>query len=255
MSTRTITHSALKVAKWEANGRAADIFSLGCVLLEILVLHYDGTLQRLRKNWSTKGPASHADLTNLDAWLPWTDNLSPRTYHLFREVRAMLSSEPGKRPLIDNLLSRVSLCDRMMTGHEYSIFGDCCRTSYITASQHDQSVAKKDHEIRRLKSSLLQQEAANTLSISHLVIANNKAQERDEEISRLKAENDDILEQGRSWKQNYILRCQQLESDQQLNWINLNCRILNCATFNCRMSVFMRRENTSKSSQTCKPRR
>ena len=123
------------MARHELCGRAADVFSLGCVLLEILVLHNDGTLQRLRAHHRLGDlPVYHTTLDAVDEWLPLSGKLSARRYNLHREVRSMLSSEADQRPAIDQILSRVTLADAMMPNSDHSIFGACCRSSHSTVS-------------------------------------------------------------------------------------------------------------------------
>lgn len=133
-----------QVAEWEPSGRAADMFSLGCVLLEILVLNREGTLDRIRTHRSTKNTAFYANLNRLDDWLPLQDTVSSMEYHLIKEVRAMLSSDSDRRPRAQDLLHRLNFCDQLdpAENNEHSIFGDCCRNSYVTEKKYKKELAR-----------------------------------------------------------------------------------------------------------------
>ncbi|KAJ4332532.1 hypothetical protein N0V95_009643 [Ascochyta clinopodiicola] len=98
-------------ARYEPSGRAADISSLGCVLLEILILNTEGSLKRLRANCLTKDPAFHAIISQIDAWLPLRDDVSARDYNLYKETRAMLQGLPDRRPMAQDLIQRLVLYD------------------------------------------------------------------------------------------------------------------------------------------------
>ncbi|KAJ8105363.1 hypothetical protein OPT61_g10225 [Boeremia exigua] len=138
----TPRYFAPEVAEWKKSGRAADIFSLGCVLLEILVLHQDGTLDRLRVDRSTRNPAFHANLENIDAWLPTKhpDDMSFCDFHLTKAIRSMLSQTPEKRPRVDQLLDNMRLADMMKDSTHSSFFEACCRTPYVSMSFHTKAM-------------------------------------------------------------------------------------------------------------------
>ncbi len=141
----TPRYYAPEVAEWKPNGRAADIFSLGCVLLEIITLDEYGTLNDLRQLRTLRDSSFHANLEKIDKWLAEliiSDvNYSPRQTHLKWEIRGMLARDPERRPKAQDLLKRVQSCDEWRES-EVSIFGNCCRTGYIST-----------HEFNRIKTS------------------------------------------------------------------------------------------------------
>jgi serine/threonine protein kinase len=132
----------MQVAEWEPNGRAADIFSLGCILLEILTLDQEGTLDRLRAARSTKNTAYYANLDRVNDWIPLRDDVSPIDYNLIKEIRAMLSHNPDQRPSAQSLLERLRYCDKISSGttEAHSIFGSCCRLSLMKKSDHEEQL-------------------------------------------------------------------------------------------------------------------
>lgn len=131
-----------QVAEWEPNGRAADMFSLGCILLEIFVLNREGTLSRLRTHRSLKNTAYHANLDQLDNWIPLREDVSPLNYHLIGEIRDMLSRNPKRRPTAEKLLHRLVYADKLSDSVDttYSIFGSCCRTTFMRRSEHYEAI-------------------------------------------------------------------------------------------------------------------
>jgi hypothetical protein len=132
------------------------MFSLGCVLLEILILHETGSLSRLRQNRSTRNPAFHANLRQLDIWLPLQDrDTSPRRLQIVRETRALLNTDLRRRPRAAGLLSRLQLCDKMVKEGSPSIFGTCCQTRFMTVEAHDKEMAAARREIEKLEARLL----------------------------------------------------------------------------------------------------
>ncbi|KAJ4982789.1 serine threonine kinase [Stagonosporopsis vannaccii] len=148
----TPRYFAPEVADWQKNGRAADIFSLGCVLLEIIVLHADGTLKRIRDNRPKPNPAFHANLNSLDTWLPFSDGCTSREHQLIKEVRAMLSKNPQQRPIAQELLRRLILANELRMPGEPSIFGDCCRVEYVPSEQQEKQLRIREGKTKELKS-------------------------------------------------------------------------------------------------------
>lgn len=99
-------------------------------------MHQEGRLERLRVGRSQRDPAFHVSLEHMDMWLPFSDGMSPRLCHLTRDIRSMLSRKPEKRLEAQHLISRLSLCDKMMEHTGRYIFGDCCRVGYVAESDH-----------------------------------------------------------------------------------------------------------------------
>ena len=106
------------------------MFSLGCVLLEILTLHRRGSLHALRAHRGVN-PAYHANVSHLSRWLETDDtHFSRREHYLEYELNLMLSADPKRRPKAVELLHGI-------TSHDVypSIFGDCCKRTLLPQSQ------------------------------------------------------------------------------------------------------------------------
>ena len=123
-------------------------------------MNQEGTTNRLRTHRSTKNTAYHANLGNLEKWLPYHDDPSPMDHHLTREIWAMLSLEPGRRPMSPDLLRRLTHYDNMSVRHHdtYSIFGSCCRTTYIAKVEHEEKVRVWEADCRKKELALMQSE-------------------------------------------------------------------------------------------------
>jgi serine/threonine protein kinase len=168
----------LQVAAWKPNGRAADIFSLGCILLEISVLHDQGTLHHMRQNRSAD-PSFHANLNSVDAWLsgpvprPW----SARRVHLVQEIKAMLTRDPALRPTAKQLLVRVTGYDLAHASTSgYSLFSDCCKSQFIRIKDHERDIARYKRNINNLISD---NEWAHTQLKDSQILNRRIAEERD----------------------------------------------------------------------------
>ncbi|CAN9082101.1 unnamed protein product [Alternaria alternata] len=137
----TPRYKAPEVAGLERSGRASDMFSLGCVLLEAMVFDQDGSLKRLQPESPTTRFVYHESLDKLNDWLPWPEDLHPVKHHLYLTIRSLLSRIPKQRPSAEDLVSRINLCDNMVEEAQDKIFSDCCRESYFT-EQHFESRIK-----------------------------------------------------------------------------------------------------------------
>jgi hypothetical protein len=93
----------------------------------------------------------------------------------------MLSKYPNQRPYADELVSRISLCDKMMEDTEDPIFADCCRVSYITERQFKSRVKALQVRINSLEQEkyLLQKEHSNALDRATRAISRTMIDEND----------------------------------------------------------------------------
>jgi serine/threonine protein kinase len=145
-----LTHIYHRVADWKPSGRAADIFSLGCVLVEILCLHRRGSLDQIRKHRSLD-PSFHANLDQLTIWLQKDDDKFLREeYYLEQEIGLMLSRDPARRPTATQLLRSITVHDieKDETSTTY-LFGPCCKGALITSAVHVAAIAELEERFRR----------------------------------------------------------------------------------------------------------
>jgi serine/threonine protein kinase len=130
------------MARRDPCGRAADIFSLGCVLLEILVIHRCGTLKYIRLNRS-KDPCFHANLDRFDGWLQDCLQGAPSMPKNFlnSEIKRMLVANPSERPVISELLFSFSAAETASHGF-FTIFGSCCKGVLVSQKQQQSQIEK-----------------------------------------------------------------------------------------------------------------
>ncbi|KAF2132066.1 kinase-like protein [Dothidotthia symphoricarpi CBS 119687] len=168
---------APEMAEWKPSGRAADIFSLGCVLLEVFVLQEKGTLLHLRQRRSRRNPLFHANLDRIDEWVSIVETPDARQNHFVWEIRAMLSSEPKDRPLAADVLARLKICDDWA---KPSIFGACCKTTYVTSQQHQEDMSELVEENENLRVKLY------NAAIEHQEVLSTLIKTHEEETKQLK---------------------------------------------------------------------
>ncbi|OWY43297.1 kinase-like protein [Alternaria alternata] len=147
----TARYKAPEVANLERSGRASDMFSLGCVLLEAMVFDQDGSLTRLRPESPTTRFVYHESLEKLNDWLPWPEDLDPVKHHLCLAIRGLLSIFPKQRPSADELVSQISLCDNMTEDTCDRIFSNCCRILYFNERHFESRIKALQVQILDLR--------------------------------------------------------------------------------------------------------
>ncbi|KAH7078440.1 kinase-like domain-containing protein, partial [Paraphoma chrysanthemicola] len=123
-----------EVTARQENGRASDVFSLGCVLLEIITLHDKGTRDFIREQCSSD-QSFHANLDQIDIWCKSQKRRTryPRRLYYLQHVKTMLRRDPEARPTTEQLLVR-------FIGYDYGnhqkakpgIFADCCKRVLVS---------------------------------------------------------------------------------------------------------------------------
>jgi hypothetical protein len=126
------------------------------VLLEVAVLHDQGTLQQLRLNRSAD-PAFHANLDRIDAWFkgPSPTAWSSRRAYLVSEIKSMMARDPEVRPTAKELLIRVTGYDvAHMIKAKHSLFGDCCRGNFMSSKEREREKLGYTNTINHIRSDL-----------------------------------------------------------------------------------------------------
>jgi serine/threonine protein kinase len=138
----TPKYFAPEVAAFEPNGRAADIFSLGCILLEMFILCDSSTLEALRALRPDRDQSFQANLDRTQEWCSLlAHHQSGRGAHLVSQIRQMLLREPMLRPTATVLRKYFAFIDTLGNiGEGTSIFSDCCRISFISNEDHQNTV-------------------------------------------------------------------------------------------------------------------
>lgn len=127
----TPKYFAPEVAVYESNGRAADIFSLGCIFLEIIGLCVGYSLEELRLLLRPEKDGSfQANLARIFDWFNHGRIISrsPTDDYLFGVVRCMMRLEPSERRTAEQVESELEMIGgfRSFPWPESPFRGRCC---------------------------------------------------------------------------------------------------------------------------------
>jgi serine/threonine protein kinase len=136
----TPKYFAPEIAEYAKSGRAADIFSLGCILLELLHLLANKSLRSLKSLRPELDMSYQANLHHIDEWFLGFEKDSARTQHLLLEIRQMLEKDPQNRCSATVLCERIGLIDRFSKDSTASLFGNCCRDPLMRVHEYDKKV-------------------------------------------------------------------------------------------------------------------
>jgi serine/threonine protein kinase len=132
----TPKYFAPEVAAFKPNGRSADVFSLGCIFLEMLTVAKYGRLRFMRMSRPAMDGSFQSNLNSRQQWLQMLNAESSHHKHLLCEIEDMLDIDPQKRPTAFELKNRLAFIDQFRLPHETTrIFGFCCATSFSTAQE------------------------------------------------------------------------------------------------------------------------
>ena len=146
----TPKYFAPEVANWLPSGRAADIFSLGCIYLEIVTLICQIPLKELKLLRPAMDSSFQANLDHVDKWFELLQPTVDRDYrsHLLIEIRRMLNPDPQKRPSAEVLLRHLLHVDHLGSR---VLFGHCCSETFVTETEHnirlEQAIAEVGNEL------------------------------------------------------------------------------------------------------------
>lgn len=125
----TPKYFAPEVAQYEPNGRPADIFSLGCVFLEIIGLCNGYSLSFMRSLRPNKDLSFQANLQTILDWFNFsgTATSTAMDQQLMAVVREMIAPAPQTRPTADDIERRLKLIDALEPNHSMPLWGECCK--------------------------------------------------------------------------------------------------------------------------------
>lgn len=125
----TPKYFAPEVARYQRCGRAADIFSLGCIFLEIVTLAGCGCLDDIRRLRPRGGGAFHENLSSCRAWKDSELDEHDFIDRLRRLITRMLDYQPDKRPTASEVILHLATHDGWYhtEASPYSwVYGQCC---------------------------------------------------------------------------------------------------------------------------------
>jgi serine/threonine protein kinase len=126
-SGKTQTYAAPEVVRYEPRGRAADIWSLGCVFLEMLVALKGGTVSEMRTFFEEKSEGLHWFHANIPQFQSWAQVLvkmgNKRDRLVFRWIPKMLVEDAASRLTIEEVVDIIMSVSR----EEHILYmGPCC---------------------------------------------------------------------------------------------------------------------------------
>lgn len=126
---KTLRYSAPEVALGEAKNSSSDVWSLGCVFLEIWTVLNNRTTSDLTSFMESTASESRSYYANTDAIKKWCGSLARSCgiegIRSLGWISSMLQSEPGKRSTIQSLCYEISEVDDDPE-ISYSFTGRCC---------------------------------------------------------------------------------------------------------------------------------
>ena len=127
----TSIYFAPEVAAFHPNGYAADIFSLGCIFLEMTVICTGLALEYLSTLRPVGDRSFQANIERIEEWFePLREDSSVRLRHLLFEIKQMLKVDPKARPTATELDSSISGISRLKPANgdadSLPLYGLCC---------------------------------------------------------------------------------------------------------------------------------
>ncbi|OCL11775.1 kinase-like protein [Glonium stellatum] len=133
----TPKYFAPEVAAFKPNGRSADVFSLGCIFLEILTMGKFAHMAPMKALHPTVDGSFQNNLGQRDQWLQILQSGSSRYRHLLCEIQQMLDLDPQRRPTALEVKNHLMFINYFRDDHgRAQLFGDCCATPFLTAQEH-----------------------------------------------------------------------------------------------------------------------
>lgn len=109
-SGKTLLYAAPEVARFEKRNSAADIWSLGCVFMEIATVVKGGTIKSMRNFFKERSGdyRFYSNLKNLPLWARKLRNIgAPKDDVIITWIRGMLDREGDDRPTAAELYAEI----------------------------------------------------------------------------------------------------------------------------------------------------
>ena len=131
----TLKYCAPETAAYEPSGRPADMFSLGCTMLELATVIVVHSLQGLRESRRGLDGSYQANLDYKETWLT---TLNEKIQHLpFRHVVPVINSllfrHPVARPSAEALVESLAYINATMV--DFSLFSRCCSVEFVAGAE------------------------------------------------------------------------------------------------------------------------
>ncbi|KAF2022661.1 kinase-like protein [Setomelanomma holmii] len=133
----TPKYFAPEVAVYDPSGRAADIFSMGCIFLEIITLCVGYCLGETVQLRSQNDKSFHANLDTIDMWFSRgrIASRTPADEHMMGLVRSMMQKDPDQRPTAETVEEEIELISGLASAAGgFSFCNSCCDSMSGTES-------------------------------------------------------------------------------------------------------------------------
>ncbi|PVH94620.1 kinase-like protein [Periconia macrospinosa] len=136
----TPKYFAPEVAAFRPSGRSADIFSLGCIFLEIITLCVGYTLQETQRLRENNDRSFHSNLDTIQLWFKRERILhrTPVDDHFMGLVRRMMTANPADRPTAELVEEEIALIGGLETTAGASKFCRPCCDHAVQVQQPQQ---------------------------------------------------------------------------------------------------------------------
>jgi serine/threonine protein kinase len=127
----TSRYFAPEVARFEANGRKADIFSLGCIFLEVFwAATTDQTMAQFDALLLGEGNGTfHENLEHIWIWCSGEHGYSVAVRRLLLEIKHMLNRSPTSRPSAREIEEFLTVGNGLREEWDWSFHAPCCAPS------------------------------------------------------------------------------------------------------------------------------
>jgi len=122
----TPKYFAPEVALFEKSGRPADIFSLGCIFLEMVALLTSVALCAFKELRPEQNGSYHANLQHKASWFALLKSNSIQLQHLMCEIDRMIDQDARSRPLAFQLCRHFAIIAQFGGSHSRPLHGPCC---------------------------------------------------------------------------------------------------------------------------------
>jgi serine/threonine protein kinase len=184
------------MAKHDSRGRSSDIYSLGCIFLEVATPLYGKSLIEFERLRNTNGDQSyHGNPQKIQDWLNHLSEIaSERGWRndIFPLIGKMLSEKPKERPIATQVCHE--LYSRGDNSSSYHM--PCCQGSFLTTYQQNQM----RNEIEDLKAQIKEKDDFNLTLNQELDALRHKLDHQQKEcrleISQLKRDYQLAIQNG-----------------------------------------------------------
>jgi serine/threonine protein kinase len=153
----TPKYFAPEVAEFMPSGRSADIFSLGCIFLEVISLCVGYTLEETQRLREKNDRSFHSNLDRILRWFNHERILSrtPVDDHFMGLVRSMMAANPADRPTAELVEEEIALIGGLTTTAGTSQFCRPCCDNAMQVQQPHQPIPHSGYIPFRIETTIL----------------------------------------------------------------------------------------------------